>query len=125
MKGAFRFLRSNIELLTWVVGLIFFIVINPEKTHFSFCLFHHLGIDFCTGCGIGTGISFLLHGKIQEGMNTHWLSLPTLIILIIRIIRLSLPFFHLHLHKPLKQPTYGSEHAHVASGIRSRRTGVY
>lgn len=123
MKGVFQFFRSNIELLTWVGGLIFLIVINPEKAYLSFCLFHHLGIDFCTGCGIGTGISFLLHGKIQEGINTHWLSMPALIFLVIRILQLSIQLFLLH--KPLKQPTYGSEHAPVASGIRSRRTGVY
>lgn len=123
MKGAFQFFRSNIELLTWVGGLIFLIVINPEKAHFSFCLFHHMGIDFCTGCGIGTGISFLLHGKIQEGINTHWLSMPALIFLVIRILQLSIQLFLFH--KPLKQPTYESEHATVASGIRSRRTGVY
>lgn len=123
MKDVFQFLRSNVELFAWAGGLVFLGLINPEKAQFSFCLFHHVGIDFCTGCGIGTGISFLLHGKIQEGINTHWLSMPALIFLVIRILQLSIQLFLFH--KPLKQPTYGSKHAHVASGIRSRRTGVY
>lgn len=82
--------RINKEALVWVSGILFLAFIDPAKEKaFSLCLLHNLGLDFCTGCGLGRSISFLLHGNIVESFHTHPLGVFAFIVLSFRIIKLS------------------------------------
>ena len=79
----------NIELAAWLIALIYLAGINPQAAHFSLCLFNHLGIDWCPGCGIGHSISYLLHGQFKQSFEAHYLGFVALLILLHRIYTLS------------------------------------
>jgi hypothetical protein len=84
-----RFWRNiNIELIAWLGGLAYLALINPDRPHFSFCLFYLLGIEFCPGCGLGRSVSYLLHGEIAKSWETHILGIFAFIVLVLRIIQL-------------------------------------
>jgi len=68
--------------------------------HFTMCPLHHLGFDFCPGCGLGQSVSFLLHGEIAQSFHAHPLGIFAVIILSYRIIELTKK----HLN------TYGQNH---------------
>lgn len=87
----FRFHR---EAVIWFLALVYLAYFNPYHTgeHFSVCLLHLLGFDWCPGCGLGHSVSFLLHGDLSASWESHWLGLPALIILIHRIFILSFTF---------------------------------
>jgi hypothetical protein len=80
--------RINIELIVWTTGIIYLAVINPEKSHFSFCLFKLMGIEHCPGCSLGNSISYLLHGEIAKSWETHFLGIFAFIVIVLRIIQL-------------------------------------
>ncbi len=83
-----------LELLVWISGLAYLAFIDPAGTsHFSFCPLKNLGFEHCPGCGLGTSISFLFHGKAGESFSSHPLGLFTLIVLSRRIVTLAKPFF--------------------------------
>lgn len=80
----------NIELFTWLSGLVFLAWISPEGDgHFSLCILKNLGVPYCPGCGLGGSISFLLHGEILTSIHTHPLGIFALAILSHRIFQLS------------------------------------
>jgi Protein of unknown function (DUF2752) len=80
--------RINIELIFWIVGLMYLAFMNPSETHFSLCPIKNLGFSFCPGCGLGHSISFLFHGQIQESFQHHPLGIFALAVIVWRIIQL-------------------------------------
>ena len=85
-----RIARKNIELMFWVTSLILLAMMHPQAdVHFSLCFFKFLGLSFCPGCGLGHSISFLFHGDITSSIHAHPLGIFALIIIVIRIFKLS------------------------------------
>ena len=83
----------NLEAVIWIVALAYLITINPyQDNHFTFCVFHNLGIEFCPGCGLGRSVSMIFHGDFIGSFKTHPLGLFALIILVYRIINLTTGF---------------------------------
>ncbi len=80
----------NIEALIWILGLIYLFFVNTDS-HYSFCLFKYLGIDFCPGCGLGRSIHYLMHFEILKSIHTHPLGIFAFIILLHRIFILLIP----------------------------------
>ncbi|MEN9448622.1 MAG: hypothetical protein RJA25_1912 [Bacteroidota bacterium] len=78
----------SIELFFWIISLIYLGCINPSESHFSFCVFKYLGINWCLGCGIGHSISYLLHGELFQSIHSHILGIFALAIIVYRIIQL-------------------------------------
>jgi len=80
-----------IEGLIWTLALVALAVFNPANSAggFSFCLFHHLGVDICLGCGLGHSISWLFRGDIMASLDSHILGPLAVIILSIRIFKLN------------------------------------
>jgi len=63
---------------------------NPQEEHYSLCLFHHMGLPFCPGCGIGHSISYFFHGRMIDSFHAHPLGFLAVIIIFFRIIQLSI-----------------------------------
>jgi hypothetical protein len=81
-------LRSR-EAWIWIAGLTGLVVLAPSlDNHVTICIPSTLGIDFCPGCGLGASISHLVRGEFAESWASHPLAVPTLAILIGRIIHL-------------------------------------
>lgn len=80
----------SIELLFWIIALIYLALVNPTQEHFSFCILKQFGISWCPGCGIGHSISYLLHGNIIKSFDTHVLGTFALLVIVYRIVRLIL-----------------------------------
>ncbi|MBL0136687.1 MAG: DUF2752 domain-containing protein [Chitinophagaceae bacterium] len=111
-----KWLLKHTELIGWCIALLCPFFIDPAiQDHFSFCLFHQLGITWCPGCGLGRSMAYLYQGELQLSWQTHWLAIPTLLILIARIVQL------LFYSKNNNKPTYyGSKNAYDASGYTTR-----
>lgn len=78
----------SLELFFWVIALIYLALINPAEQHFSFCVFKHLGISWCPGCGIGHSVSYLLHGDIIKSFHMHMLGTFALLVIVYRVLQL-------------------------------------
>jgi hypothetical protein len=84
-----RFLKKfPLEMYLWLVALLFLFSIEPSEGAFTFCPFHHLGLDFCPGCGLGRSISYLLHGDIRNSFEMHPLGVFAVLMLVYRILQL-------------------------------------
>src|SRR5687768_973620 len=76
------------EALVWIVALTILSFVQPSENHFTICPFHHLGLDFCPGCGLGKSISYLLSGDLRESFEAHPLGFFAVLILFHRILQL-------------------------------------
>jgi len=76
-----------VEASVWLLGLLL-LYLYPFKSASSLCLYQLLGFDSCPGCGLGRAVHYALHGDMTTSMQFHILGIPTLIILIFRIIHL-------------------------------------
>jgi Protein of unknown function (DUF2752) len=86
MKKIINFITGyNSEPFLWLAGLIFLYFINPTQTHFTFCPFKNLGINFCPGCGLGRSIHYLMHFQVQKSFECHPLGIFAFIILVHRV----------------------------------------
>ena len=74
----------NIEALIWISALVYLYFINANS-HFSFCIFKNLGIDFCPGCGLGRSIHYLMHFEVAKSISVHPLGIFALPVLLHRI----------------------------------------
>jgi hypothetical protein len=82
----------NLEALIWILGLVYLFFVDTNS-HYSFCIFKNLGIDFCPGCGLGRSIHYLMHFEIVKSVNTHPLGIFAFVVLVNRIFILSFPEF--------------------------------
>jgi hypothetical protein len=86
----FRFLKQfPPEALVWFIGLISLAWLTPGPNHFTICPFNHLGLDFCPGCGLGTSVSYFLHGEVSASLDAHPLGIIAFFILLFRILELT------------------------------------
>lgn len=95
------------ELTIWITGLVLLAIMDPATTdvHYSFCLFKFIGIKFCPGCGLGHSISYIFHGDIKASFSAHPLGVFALIIIILRIWKLS----SMHIFSKTKTYNYGQQ----------------
>ena len=75
------------ELLFWTISLLMLFVLNPNN-EFTLCILHNLGFNHCFGCGLGKSIHYFLHLNIQESINFHWFGPFSVMIIVIRILKL-------------------------------------
>jgi hypothetical protein len=80
------------EPFAWIIALFLLWMMYPAgDSSPTLCLFHHIGISWCPGCGIGRSMSHFLHGNIQASIQSHWFGIPAVLILGYRILQLVLP----------------------------------
>lgn len=85
------------EAIIWIVALLLLACYQPvHQAHFSFCLFSHLGMEWCPGCGLGRSIAFLLKGQLIESLRIHPLGFVAVIILVRRIFMLCFQSIYHH-----------------------------
>lgn len=90
--------RSSIfmvEASIWFLGLLL-LYFYPFKSTTSLCFYQFLGFDSCPGCGLGRALHYALHGDMRTSLQFHILGIPTLIILIFRIIHLIVQSYFVH-----------------------------
>jgi hypothetical protein len=76
----------GIEPLAWFVALLVLGISTPHSSaDFTFCPLSNIGITGCPGCGLGRSISYALHGQFGASVQAHWLGIPALVILCVRI----------------------------------------
>jgi len=98
--------RKYFELTAWVTAFTLLAFMPPTTDpHYSFCFFKFIGIKYCPGCGLGHSISYLFHGDLKACVNTHPLGLFAVIVILIRIYKLS----SLHIFPHLKKYNYGQQ----------------
>ena len=74
----------------WIIGLAALVLLAPSlENSVSICIPSALGFDFCPGCGLGASIGHLVRGELAESWAAHPLAVPTVAILIGRIIHLA------------------------------------
>lgn len=93
----FLMIRKNLEAIIWMAALASLLFLDPTAPHFSLCLFSHLGLDSCPGCGLGRSIAYFFQGDIAQSFNSHPLGMAAVFILAYRIvvvIKNSIPTIH-------------------------------
>jgi hypothetical protein len=78
-----------LEAFVWLCGIAGLAFVTPGDNHFSICPLKLAGLDFCPGCGLGSSISFLLHGEIIASLKAHPLGIMAFFLLSYRIIELT------------------------------------
>lgn len=63
--------KVPLELFFWIASLMAVLTINPDVEAFSLCPLHHLGIEWCPGCGIGRAMNLLVRGKFSAAWQMH------------------------------------------------------
>lgn len=84
----FRRILSPIplEALIWFTALCWFAMSEPGAgSSRTLCLFRNLGIENCPGCGLGSSVSYALHGQFYSSLHAHILGMPAVLILLSRI----------------------------------------
>jgi len=86
--------RIPLELIFWIMGLFLLAIAEPQAHdqvhHFTLCPLANLGLDWCPGCGLGRSVTQLFHGNLKESLHQHWLGLPAVVIIGLRIRTLGL-----------------------------------
>ena len=86
----FKIKQVPLEAWIWTTGLIVLAFYNPyDESTITICPLHHMGLDFCPGCGLGRSISFFFHGELRLSFATHPLGIVSFFILVLRIITLT------------------------------------
>jgi hypothetical protein len=60
-----------LELIFWIGSIAAILTINPEVEAFSICPLHHLGFDWCPGCGLGRAMNLLARGEFLASWQLH------------------------------------------------------
>ena len=75
----------RLEMIIWIVGLVFLATLDPGAQHLSICPLKNIGLEFCPGCGLGHSIMYLFHGEWSLSVQEHPLGIFALFILSYRI----------------------------------------
>lgn len=91
----FRFLRIpravEPEALLWLCALVVLAASNPESDFHFTVFWPSWFFDVKSpGYGLGHSVSWLFRGEIARSLDSHWLGIPTVIILIYRIVTLQI-----------------------------------
>jgi Protein of unknown function (DUF2752) len=82
-------ITSHLEWIGWTAALVAPVFIDPFATeHFTICVFHWLGFDWCPGCGLGRSIALLYRGEFRQSLSTHFMGLPAVLLIAHRIYTL-------------------------------------
>lgn len=81
--------RIPFEALIWVTALLILAFAGTGPGHFTLCPLKNAGFTFCPGCGLGSSVSFLLHGEFTASLQSHPLGFFAVIVLSFRIINLT------------------------------------
>lgn len=89
MKNLLRkFKQFPLELAFWCLALVSLWQLDPYGSHYSLCPLHHLGIEWCPGCGLGRAISLLMKGEISASWALHPLGGFALAVILYRILEI-------------------------------------
>jgi len=80
-----NFFRNNLEGFIWIFALLSLAFTNNTEQHYSICVFHNIGFNYCPGCGIGHAISYFFHGEFARSISTHPFGIVAIVILSHRI----------------------------------------
>jgi hypothetical protein len=97
------FVKHNFEAFVWLLVLILLAFMAPDNSGPSLCVFHHLGIDSCPGCGLGHSISSALHGHFEESFRWHPLGIIAIVVLVLRIVNVFKSYYN---YQKLKSELY-------------------
>lgn len=79
------------EPAIWSVALLLLWLTYPAGDEgITLCIFHHIGVAWCPGCGIGRSMAHLMHGNFAASLQAHWFGLPALIIIGFRSIKVTM-----------------------------------
>lgn len=79
-------MNKNFEWITLSGGLLLLAIMNPYDNGQSFCLLELAGYDFCPGDGLGHSIAFFFRGEFQNSLSAHFMGIPAVMILSMRIL---------------------------------------
>ncbi len=89
----------NFEWIALAGGLFLLAIMSPYENGQSLCLFDLAGFEFCPGEGLGHSIAFFFRGEFQNSVQAHFMGIPAVVILSLRIL------FLLHLNFNQKERT--------------------
>jgi hypothetical protein len=84
--------RHSLRLPSWSEAVLWPLALAllywwPVAEGPSLCVYHHLGISWCPGCGLGTALHHLLHGHWTQSWAHHKLAGPVAFMLLFRSLR--------------------------------------
>lgn len=81
--------RFPVELLFWASGLLYLACINPADDGLpALCIIKAVTGWECPGCGLGSSIAYLLHGRVESAIVRHPLGLLAVPVILYRICTL-------------------------------------
>lgn len=83
------------EPALWTGVLLALYLLNPQTNVQSFCIFKRIGFVNCLGCGLGHAIHHALQLHFRESIQSHWLGIPVVLILVFKILHPFLSLFNL------------------------------
>jgi len=103
LRNLFSFVKHNFEALFWLLALVLLAFMVSENSGPSLCMFHHLGISSCPGCGLGHSISAALHGNLEQSFDWHPLGAFAVVVLMLRIVNVFKSYYN---YQKLKAELY-------------------
>ena len=76
----------NFEWIALAGGLFLLAIMSPYENGQSLCLFDLAGLEFCPGEGLGHSIAFFFRGEFQNSVQAHFMGIPSVLILSMRIL---------------------------------------
>lgn len=93
MTRTLRSIRDMIDLeaLIWTAGLAIVAIGNPESDIHLTLFWPQWIFDIQSpGYGLGHSIGYLFRGDMHSSLDSHWLGIPAVVILLHRIITLQI-----------------------------------
>ena len=94
IKIFLHFFAYNLELIIWILAIIYLFFVNPSHQHYTLCPLSNLGYEYCPGCGLGRACASALHGHFVLSLETHPLGIFALLVIGHRIFTLIKNIFH-------------------------------
>lgn len=91
-KRFIRFVTRNFEAWIWLGALISIAFLSPESTQTTLCVWHHLGVESCPGCGLGHSMSAAFNGQFLKSWELHPLGMAAIVILTFRIAKIFIEY---------------------------------
>lgn len=86
-----------LEALLWIAAFLLLAIVDlSASSHVSICPMSNMGFDFCPGCGLGRSISLLFRGEFVRSFQMHPLGFFAVLVLSMRIFKLSQSYFRPH-----------------------------
>ena len=79
-------LRTHLEWVAFLAGLIIMGSIDPNIKETSLCFFEFIGISYCPGDGLGHSIAWFFRGEFSKSFNANLFGPIAVVVLSARII---------------------------------------